>query len=673
MSHPSSPNNRGSIFGWAKNLKKNHFLSNESVNEISDSESLGKSPTKSMWLNTNTNGHNSSQPQNIPFPQGSSSFSLFNNHPLSPPPSTTQHQQQSSSINNYLSTSPNSGSDFLRPLLNPRSRSANNVSRVRSNSLNQSESNSVRQHRDSFLQSNSLFDENSKYFGVPLQQALNEASAKISILATEQADGLNYGEIPVVVAKCGVYLKKNGLTVEGLFRVGGSSKRIKELQIIFNSPPNYGKKLNWDGFTVHDAASVLRRYLNALPEPLIPLDMYELFREPLRSRKRIISYMKYKAENPIKSLASKDTAGVVATSNSSVSRPSLPQNGENPTNNNNNNNNNSTSDLLDSSQLLTEANVGRLNGDNTPRKNSEGSSNVFSQTPQVQLSEEEVNIRNKKKSKNYKKLTNEIHCAIDEYKLLVTSLPVASKQLLFYILDLLAMVQNHSKENLMSSRNLAAIFQPSILFHPNHDLDPVEYALSQSVVEFLIQYAYKLLPNHEATIISPEASSPTTKSAMATHLSTNIPDFAPAESDVTSTSTSPLGEEAHLTKDVYPHTTTDTSSSAAVAAAAAVVVAPPTTTLPPPQDRQSSLGSGSNHDDLVSGYQHNVTGSLPFDSDMESDDIGSDLDDDLHFQQLKLNEVSPVKKALSPPLPSAIVVSTPSSLSVPQVQYKAQD
>lgn len=176
------------------------------------------------------------------------------------------------------------------------------------------------------------------------------------------------------------------------------------------------------------------------------------------------------------------------------------------------------------------------------------------------------------------------------------------------------MVQNHSKENLMSSRNLAAIFQPSILSHPSHDLDPIEYALSQSVVEFLIQYAYKLLPNHEATVLSPEATSPTTKSAMPTHISTNTANFAPTESDVTSTSTSPLGEEAQLTKDAFPH-------------------------VPPP--RHHSISSGPNNDDLVSGYQHNVTGSLPFDSDMESD-IGSDLDE-LHFQQLKLNEGSPIK------------------------------
>ncbi|KAL6451537.1 SAC7 GTPase-activating protein SAC7 [Candida maltosa Xu316] len=583
MSHSSSPNNRSSIFGWAKSLKKSHFLSNDSVNEISDTDSIGKSPSKSLSISTNF--HNSStQPQSIPFPQTLSSISsLPQNNPQSPPPSNQNHH---SALNNYFSTSPNSASDFLRPLLNHRSRSANNVSRVRSNSLNQSET-SVRQH--------------SKYFGVPLQQALSEASAKISILATDQGDGLNYGQIPIVVAKCGVFLKKNGLTVEGIFRVGGSSKRIKELQNTFNSPPHYGKKLNWEGYTVHDAASVLRRYLNALPEPLIPLEMYEMFREPLRSRSRIISYMKYKAENPCKALPKE-----APTSSSSI------------VNNNNNNN------VLDSSQLLTEANVGRLNNDNTPRKNSEASSNIFSQTQTggQQLSEEEINLRNKKKSKNYKKLTNDIHGAIDEYKSLVNALPVASKQLLFYILDLLAMVQNHSKENLMSSRNLAAIFQPSILSHPNHDMDPIEYALSQSVVEFLIQYAYKLLP----------------KTALPTNMipSNFVP---PPESDVTSTSTSPLGEESHLSKENY--------------------------------QRHTSISSGPgrtpNHDDL--GFRHNVTGSLPFDSDIESD-IGSDLDE-LHFQQLKLNEGSPVKvhpgtnsSSSDTPVPSVVVVTAPSSSSI---------
>src|SRR5271155_3170014 len=70
--------------------------------------------------------------------------------------------------------------------------------------------------------------------------------------------------------------------VEGIFRLSGSAKRIKDLQHIFNLPPKYGKGLDWTGYTVHDAANILRRYLNRLPEPIVPLTFYEQFREPLR-------------------------------------------------------------------------------------------------------------------------------------------------------------------------------------------------------------------------------------------------------------------------------------------------------------------------------------------------------------------------------------------------------
>ena len=71
--------------------------------------------------------------------------------------------------------------------------------------------------------------------------------------------------------------------VRGIFRLNGSNKRIKELQEIFDSPDRYGKGLDWTGYNVHDAANILRRYINQLPQPIVPLDFYERFRDPLRS------------------------------------------------------------------------------------------------------------------------------------------------------------------------------------------------------------------------------------------------------------------------------------------------------------------------------------------------------------------------------------------------------
>lgn len=66
--------------------------------------------------------------------------------------------------------------------------------------------------------------------------------------------------------------------MEGVFRKSGSAKRLGELQNHFNSSPDYGIGLNWEGYTVHDAANILRRYLNYLPEPVIANSLYEPFR-----------------------------------------------------------------------------------------------------------------------------------------------------------------------------------------------------------------------------------------------------------------------------------------------------------------------------------------------------------------------------------------------------------
>lgn len=170
--------------------------------------------------------------------------------------------------------------------------------------------------------------------------------------------------------------------VEGIFRLSGSEKRIKELKQAFNSPDRYGKGLVWDGYTVHDAANVLRRYLNDLPEPVVPLELYEKFREPLRG-------------------ATKQTAG-------DVEGPQFVENFD-------------------------------------------------------------------------------MNAAIAKYQHLITELPPLNRQLLLYILDLLAVFAAKSNENRMTSQNLAAIFQPGLLSHPKHDMAPEEYRLSQAVIIFLIE------------------------------------------------------------------------------------------------------------------------------------------------------------------------------------------
>lgn len=66
-------------------------------------------------------------------------------------------------------------------------------------------------------------------------------------------------------------------------------------------------------------------------------------------------------------------------------------------------------------------------------------------------------------------------------------MPPLNRQLLLYILDLLAVFASKSDLNRMTAANLAAIFQPGIISHPVHDMAPQEYRLSQDVLIFLIE------------------------------------------------------------------------------------------------------------------------------------------------------------------------------------------
>ncbi|KAI2789060.1 Rho-GTPase-activating protein 5 [Penicillium oxalicum] len=217
-------------------------------------------------------------------------------------------------------------------------------------------------------------------FGVPLNVSIKYANVAIS-LTGENGKSHIYGYVPIVVAKCGVFLKDRATDVEGIFRLSGSAKRIKDLQEIFNSPERYGKGLDWSGYTVHDAANVLRRYLNQLPEPIVPLEFYERFREPLRAYQR---------------------------------------------------------QTLDQTEPVD--------------------------TDQFDHAK-----------------------AVETYQRLIVELPPLNKQLLLYILDLLAVFASKSDQNRMTSANLSAIFQPGLLSHPQHDMSPEEYKLSQDVLIFLIE------------------------------------------------------------------------------------------------------------------------------------------------------------------------------------------
>lgn len=327
-------------------------------------------------------------------------------------------------------------SNFARPSFNLKSRSFTSARPT----LNEEE---IRQQRDQFISTHKPFELGNQIFGVPLQDSIDVADSLISVPSDDPNDFIRYGKIPLIIGKCGSHLKEKGINKEGIFRVAGSSRRVKELQYIFSTSPDYGRKMSWDGYTVHDAASIFRRFLNNLPEPLVPLDLYDIFRKPVSSRRRIISHIQARNDTIEKRLK-----------------------------------------IIQKQKQIAAAGGDPSEAQALPVSEDE-----------IELSPDALEKKKQTDAKKQKKIAKDIRCALKEYRQLIDSLPTANKHLLYYLLDMLNMFAEQAKENLMPARNLAAIFQPSILSHPDHDLNPEEYALSQAVVELLIEYSKRILPD----------------------------------------------------------------------------------------------------------------------------------------------------------------------------------
>ncbi|KAI3334274.1 Rho GTPase activation protein [Ustulina deusta] len=98
-----------------------------------------------------------------------------------------------------------------------------------------------------------------RVFGIPIHQSITYACATISLVDET-------GKKDII-----------GTDVEDIFALNGNPARVMQLQTAFETPPLYGMDLKWDGYTVHDAAALLQRYLKILPEPIIPYAMYDDF------------------------------------------------------------------------------------------------------------------------------------------------------------------------------------------------------------------------------------------------------------------------------------------------------------------------------------------------------------------------------------------------------------
>ncbi|XP_067896470.1 rho GTPase-activating protein 6 isoform X2 [Heterodontus francisci] len=83
-----------------------------------------------------------------------------------------------------------------------------------------------------------------------------------------------YRQVPRLVDSCCQHLEKNGLQTVGIFRVGSSKKRVRQLREEFDR----GADVVLDEeHSVHDVGALLKEFLRDIPDPLLTRELYTPF------------------------------------------------------------------------------------------------------------------------------------------------------------------------------------------------------------------------------------------------------------------------------------------------------------------------------------------------------------------------------------------------------------
>ncbi|KAI1119545.1 Rho GTPase activation protein [Nemania sp. NC0429] len=111
--------------------------------------------------------------------------------------------------------------------------------------------------------------ESKAVFGVSLQRSMEVAKG---VSKTHHADngGSSRRDFPLCMQKCCFFLKDEGVAAADIFAEPGDIFRVSKLKELFSTGPKYGEDVDFAGYTVYDAADLIKLYLSQLPRPLIP-------------------------------------------------------------------------------------------------------------------------------------------------------------------------------------------------------------------------------------------------------------------------------------------------------------------------------------------------------------------------------------------------------------------
>ncbi|XP_056156117.1 rho GTPase-activating protein 36 isoform X2 [Lampris incognitus] len=110
----------------------------------------------------------------------------------------------------------------------------------------------------------------------PAELELKKSAGSSSGGRTQIKLSLNpiYRQVPRVLERCCAHIEAYGLQTVGIFRVGSSKKRVRQLREDFDM----GADVQLDEeHSVHDVAALLKEFLRDMPDPLLPRELYPAF------------------------------------------------------------------------------------------------------------------------------------------------------------------------------------------------------------------------------------------------------------------------------------------------------------------------------------------------------------------------------------------------------------
>ncbi|XP_042696085.1 rho GTPase-activating protein 6 isoform X1 [Chrysemys picta bellii] len=83
-----------------------------------------------------------------------------------------------------------------------------------------------------------------------------------------------YRQVPRLVDSCCQHVEKHGLQTVGIFRVGSSKKRVRQLREEFDRGVDVVLE---EEHSIHDVAALLKEFLRDMPDPLLTKELYTAF------------------------------------------------------------------------------------------------------------------------------------------------------------------------------------------------------------------------------------------------------------------------------------------------------------------------------------------------------------------------------------------------------------